>query len=55
MTTAQQRLKIQKVLEELSKTVPPDVIYFLQISDAYEMEPPIANQVNGSGLRPRGR
>jgi sugar phosphate isomerase/epimerase len=54
MTTAQQRLKFEKSLEGLSKTVPPEMIYFFQISDAYKMEPPMANKVE-DGLRPRGR
>ncbi|KAK4097154.1 xylose isomerase-like protein [Parathielavia hyrcaniae] len=43
-------------LDELSRTVPGDKIYFLQISDAYRLEPPLdAAPSPGSGLRPRGR
>ncbi|KIW13721.1 hypothetical protein PV08_08912 [Exophiala spinifera] len=41
--------------EELSQTVPPEKIFFLQISDAYKMEPPLENKPDKSGLRPRGR
>ncbi|KAI1411351.1 xylose isomerase-like protein [Hypoxylon sp. FL1857] len=42
-------------LAELSKTVPPEKIYLLQISDAYKMEPPIEAKTNEEGLRPRGQ
>jgi len=41
--------------EELSKTVPREKIFFLQISDAYRMCPPIPDQPDASGLRPRGQ
>ncbi|KAK7890573.1 hypothetical protein LTR67_007781 [Exophiala xenobiotica] len=41
--------------EELSKTVPPEKIFFLQISDAYKMDPPLADKPDESGLRPRGQ
>ncbi|KAK4187946.1 xylose isomerase-like protein [Podospora australis] len=41
-------------LEALTATVPKDKIFFLQISDAYKMTPPIADEVK-EGLRPRGR
>ena len=47
--------RFQKSLEELSKTVPPEMIYFFQISDAYKMAPPLGKDVDESGLRPRGR
>ncbi|KAI0838144.1 xylose isomerase-like protein [Hypoxylon sp. FL0890] len=42
-------------LAELSKTVPPEKIYLLQISDAYKMEPPIEAKTSDEGLRPRGQ
>ena len=43
-------------LEELARTVPADKIYFLQISDAYRMDPPLSQGTDKeSGLRPRGR
>lgn len=42
-------------LDELTRTVPPDKIYFLQISDAYKVNPPLKPEPDESGLRPRGR
>ncbi|MCJ1319769.1 hypothetical protein MMC15_005105 [Xylographa vitiligo] len=42
-------------LEEMSKTIPSGMIYFLQISDAYKMDPPMDKAVDEQGLRPRGR
>jgi sugar phosphate isomerase/epimerase len=42
-------------LQELVQTVPPEKIYFLQISDAYRVQPPLERKVDESGLRPRGR
>ncbi|KUI70966.1 3-dehydroshikimate dehydratase [Cytospora mali] len=46
-------------LRELSRTVPAEKIYFLQISDAYHVQPPLAANPepndDESGLRPRGR
>ncbi|KAJ1336060.1 TIM barrel protein [Microdochium nivale] len=42
-------------LEELSRTVPADKIFLLQISDAYRMDPPIDDKEDKDGLRPRGR
>lgn len=41
--------------EELTKTVPPEKIFFLQISDAYRVAPPLQNKPDESGLRPRGQ
>ncbi|KAL2410521.1 hypothetical protein ABEF95_003193 [Exophiala dermatitidis] len=41
--------------EELSRTVPPEKIFFLQISDAYKVEPPLEDKPDESGLRPRGQ
>lgn len=46
--------KYRTSLEELTATVPKNSIYFLQVSDAYRMTPPIADGEKG-GLRPRGR
>lgn len=42
-------------LQELSKTVPAEKIFFLQISDAYHVSPPLDDKPDQSGLRPRGR
>ncbi|KAK6952538.1 hypothetical protein Daesc_007079 [Daldinia eschscholtzii] len=42
-------------LAELSRTIPPEKIYLLQISDAYKMDPPIEAKENEEGLRPRGQ
>ncbi|KAI1736322.1 3-dehydroshikimate dehydratase [Xylaria scruposa] len=42
-------------LRELAATVPPEKIFLLQISDAYKMDPPIDDEPDDQGLRPRGR
>ncbi|KAI4865196.1 xylose isomerase-like protein [Hypoxylon rubiginosum] len=42
-------------LAELSRVVPPEKIYLLQISDAYKMEPPLEAKTNDEGLRSRGQ
>lgn len=46
-------------LRDLAREVPGDKIYFLQISDAYRMQPPLADRLEPEdeeqGLRPRGR
>ena len=42
-------------LQEMANTIPADKIYILQISDAYKMEPPLKNEKDESGLRPRGQ
>lgn len=42
-------------VRELAATVPPEKIFFLQISDAYRVTPPLGGEVDGEGLRPRGR
>ncbi|KEF56435.1 uncharacterized protein A1O9_08016 [Exophiala aquamarina CBS 119918] len=39
----------------LSETVPPEKIFFLQISDAYRMDPPSQDKPDDSGLRSRGQ
>lgn len=41
-------------LDELARTVPPEKIYLLQISDAYKPPEPLAEKTI-KGLRPRGR
>jgi len=41
--------------EELAKTVPQEKIFFLQISDAYRVAPPLPDKPDESGLRPRGQ
>ncbi|KAI1445564.1 xylose isomerase-like protein [Annulohypoxylon stygium] len=48
-------IRWQKSLDELSKTVPSEKVYLLQISDAYKMDLPIEAKVNEEGLRPRGQ
>lgn len=45
----------QKSLQELSSTIPPEKIYFLQISDAYKPIEPFNSSPDEAGLRPRGR
>ena len=45
----------RKSLDELSATVPPEKIYFIQISHAYKMAPPLDSGVDEQGLRPKGR
>jgi sugar phosphate isomerase/epimerase len=40
-------------MDELARTVPPDKIYLLQISDAYKVSP--LENATVAGLRPRGR
>jgi sugar phosphate isomerase/epimerase len=47
--------KYQLSLRDLARTVPKDKIYFLQISDAYRMSPPLDRSPDETGLRPRGR
>jgi len=47
--------KWKKSLEDLGKQVPAEKIFFLQISDAYRMDPPIENKADENGLRPRGQ
>lgn len=45
-------------LRELGSSVPADKVFFLQISDAYRVHPPLAPHPepnDDSGLRPRGR
>lgn len=42
-------------LHGLVATVPADKIYLLQISDAYRVQPPLANEPDKDGLRPRGQ
>ena len=42
-------------LDELSRTVPADKIYILQISDAYKPPKPLDPNPDASGLRPRAR
>jgi sugar phosphate isomerase/epimerase len=41
--------------EKLAKTIPADKIFFLQISDAYRMNPPLENKEDENGMRPRAR
>ncbi|KAI9787952.1 MAG: hypothetical protein M1816_007352 [Peltula sp. TS41687] len=45
----------QNSLRELSSNVPPEKIYFLQISDAYKPRQPFDPAPDETGLRPRGR
>jgi sugar phosphate isomerase/epimerase len=48
-------LKFTKSLEDLTKSIPKDKIYVLQISDAYKMKQPLSQEADKSGLKPRGR
>ena len=55
-TEAEVTSRYRSSLDELARTVPADKIYFLQISDAYRMSPPLDPEPDKeSGLRPRGR
>lgn len=48
--------EFRKSLVELSRTVPNEKIFFLQISDAYKSPDPLKKEdVDESGLRSRGR
>ncbi|KAK1995612.1 xylose isomerase-like TIM barrel [Colletotrichum falcatum] len=49
------RASYETSLRELAETVPPEKVYFLQISDAYKVEPPLDDGPDEGGLRPRGR
>ncbi|KAH8812706.1 xylose isomerase-like TIM barrel [Xylogone sp. PMI_703] len=42
-------------LDELARTIPPEKIFFFQISDAYKVSPPLEPKTDESGLRPRGQ
>ncbi|KAJ5894138.1 hypothetical protein N7495_005829 [Penicillium taxi] len=46
--------KFAASMDELARTVPPDRIYLLQISDAYKVSPPLSDG-EVQGLKPRGR
>ncbi|KAK0642318.1 3-dehydroshikimate dehydratase [Lasiodiplodia hormozganensis] len=47
--------RFHESLDELSRSVPKDKIYLLQISDAYKPKQPFSKHVDQSGTRPRGR
>lgn len=40
---------------KLAETIPKDKIFFLQISDAYRMQPPLSQKPDEQGMRPRAR
>lgn len=42
-------------LQDLSATLPAEKIFLLQISDAYKMDPPLPDNMDESGTRPRGQ
>lgn len=42
-------------LDIMSRTIPKEKIYILQISDAYKPKKPLDPEPDESGLRPRGR
>lgn len=46
--------KFRASLDELSKTVPKEKIFFLQISDAYKPTQPLSRELDESGTAPRG-
>ena len=48
-------MKFHKSLNNLSRMVPAEKIFLLQISDAYKPTVPFDSGVDESGLRPRGR
>ncbi|QDS67427.1 hypothetical protein FKW77_000243 [Venturia effusa] len=47
--------KFQDSLDQLSKTIPADKIYLLQISDAYKPKQRISERECENGLQPRGQ
>lgn len=47
--------RFQQSLADLTKTIPKDKIYLLQISDAYKVPKPFSTEANEEGLLPRGR
>ena len=47
--------RFQRSLDDLSKTIPKDKIYLLQISDGYKVPSPLDPNPDQSGLNPRGR
>jgi sugar phosphate isomerase/epimerase len=47
--------RFQQSMGELSRTIPKDKIYLLQISDAYKVNPPLSKELGEDGTRPRGR
>lgn len=54
MTPTIVKQKFTAGMEDLARTVPADKIYLLQISDAYQVSPPLEDKVV-DGLRPRAR
>lgn len=46
--------KLDQSMEELAMTVPKEMIYFYQVSDASRLDEPLEDEVI-DGLRPRGR
>jgi sugar phosphate isomerase/epimerase len=47
--------RFSQSLDDLSREIPKEKIYLLQISDAYKVPSPLGTQPDESGLRPRGR
>ena len=47
--------KWKESLAELAKSIPAEKIFFLQISDAYKMDPPMKDETDQDGMRPRGQ
>lgn len=41
--------------QTLASTIPASKIFFLQISDAYRMDPPLEDKADSNGMRPRAR
>lgn len=54
MATADITERYLSSLEELPTNVPAGKIFLLQVSDAYNMEPPLDRAPDEDGLRPRG-
>ncbi|KAJ4301127.1 hypothetical protein N0V90_003217 [Kalmusia sp. IMI 367209] len=47
--------RFQASLDDLTKTIPKEKIYLLQVSDAYMVPEPLSVEADEQGLRPRGR
>ncbi|KAF6832711.1 3-dehydroshikimate dehydratase [Colletotrichum musicola] len=47
--------KFEDSLKELTDSIPAEKIFFLQVSDAYRVDPPLDAEPDENGLRARGR
>ena len=55
VSTDELEKRFKQSLGDLSRTIPKDKIYLLQISDAYRTPEPLDPEPDETGLRPRGR